>query len=941
MISRSVARLDALLLVLMMTSCPVPIMTDLVDSVRDLSPPVIAVASPGEYAPYSRVLSIEGTVSDLASPGHPGKVSSLSYEILSHTAPKDATIGNDGSFSIAESNDLRENIVVLLKATDWNGNVTEYRLPLTFPGNEIPSFAAIEGNKEVALTWSQVPGVQSYRLYFEPSARTPDPASSTAIDGVVSPYTLNQLKNGTLYSFLLEGTTSDGKKDYSAVLRSIPLSTLHLFPRVSAYFNGIELDWRTFPAIQSYDVLRAYSPAGPWESVSGPIAAPPFRDSSVSQGVKYYYTVKPANYSSVKSEWVEAQADPTASRSDASVASYDGVSAADSSTWRAGYLYVADYYYGLRILDVSNPSYPKEKGKVTISSARDVFLQGDYAYVTGWKSLYIVNVANPAAPVMVGSVVLSSGADMQAEGVAVLGELAFVAGFNEGFYVVDVTNKTAPVVRLANQDYATLGQNYEIAVQDRGGSKVLAVAGNSTSALYLITGTSTAPVASRVSSAVASSYALTFSGTILYAASGWNVQSYQTSTPSAPTLLKSLDVSGTVAPAQSVVVSGTRVFVALRDYGYAVVDAHDPANLSLVRIQTVPGKGNHVEVGGGYAYVSAGYQYGLPIYGANDPSAATLVTTLTNVNAGARIAAYRNYLYISEYYSIPPDPPSPDWHASAYDIGNPASPSRYANNISIYSPYEFSFAGSRAFLASERSGVASLDVTNPGAPAYVAPGYVSLPGGYAWAIALTGHYALLGTSNSSLVSVDLSRQGTLTIVGTAQTQGTLSTNHEIRSVAVKGNLAFIANELGGLRVVDVTDPSFPVTLSGYGALPVGDSASALAMYGDFALVADATNGLLVYDAATARSWSTTGQARIWPSALSGSGATDVVVRGNYAYVAKPSLGLEIWDISNPRSPISAGTLSAAGFNPTRLALYGEYLYALNGATKLYVVDLVP
>jgi hypothetical protein len=75
--------------------------------------------------------------------------------------------------------------------------------------------------------------------------------------------------------------------------------------------------------------------------------------------------------------------------------------------------------------------------------------------------------------------------------------------------------------------------------------------------------------------------------------------------------------------------------------------------------------------------------------------------------------------------------------------------------------------------------------------------------------------------------------------------------------------------------------------------------------------------------------------------LSGSGATDVVVRGNYAYVAKPSLGLEIWDISNPRSPISAGTLSAAGFNPTRLALYGEYLYALNGATKLYVVDLVP
>ncbi len=939
MIQRSVARFAALFPVLLITSCPAPIMTELVDSVRDLSPPVIAVISPGEYAPYSRVLAIEGTVSDLAAPGRAGKVSSLSYEILSHSAPKEAIIGTDGTFSIAESNDLRENIVVLLKATDWNGNVAEYRLPLTFPGNEIPSFSSTEGNKEVALTWSPVPGVQGYRLYFEPSARSPDPASSTAIDGVTSPYTLNQLKNGTLYSFLLEGTTSDGKKNYSAVLRSIPLSTLHLFPAVSSFFNGIELNWRTFPAIQTYDVLRSASPQGPWESVSGPIAAPPFRDSSVSQGVRYYYAVKPATYSGVMSEWVEAQADPAASRSDASVASYDGVSAANSSTWRSGYLYVADYYYGLRILDTSNPSYPTEKGKVSISSAGDVFLQGDYAYVTGGKSLSIVNVSNPAAPVIVGSVALSAGGGMQAEGVAILGDMAFVAGFNEGFYVVDVGNKSAPVVRLANQDLATLGQNYEVAVQDRGSSKVLAVAGNSGSALYAITGTAVSPVVTRVSSAVSYAYSLTFSGTILYAASGWDVKSYQTSTPSSPSLLDSLDVSGTVASTQSVVVSGTRVFAALRDYGYAVVDTTNPANLSLVRVQTVPGDGNHVEVGGGYAYVSAGYQYGLPIYGANDPSAASLVSTLTNVNAGARIAAYRNYLYVSEYYDAGSG--YADWHASAYDISSPASPSRFANNISNYSPYEFSFAGSSAFLASERSGIASLNMTIPGAPAYVAPGYVSLPGGYAWAIALTGHYALMGTSNSSLVSVDLSRQGTLTVVGTAQTQGTVDTTHEIRGAAVRGNLAFTANELGGLRVVDVTDPSFPFTLSGYGALPAGDSASALAISGDFVLVADATNGLLVYDAATARSWSTGGQARIWPTALSGVGATDVVVRGNYAYVAKPTLGLEIWDISNPRSPTSAGTLAVAGFNPTRLTLYGEYLYALDGTNKLYVVDLVP
>ncbi|MFA6506873.1 MAG: hypothetical protein WCT14_12265 [Treponemataceae bacterium] len=921
------------ILSLTLLSCPQPITQAHADSARDATPPVVTVSSPVEYASFSRNIVIDGTVSDLAASGRSGRVDTLTYEILSHTSAKAATIGANGSFHIDETNDLRENIVILLKATDWNGNATEYRLPLTFPGNEIPSFSSIESNREVVLKWNAVPGVQSYRLYFESSAKTPDPATSIAINGISSPYTLNQLKNGTLYSFLLEGTTSDGKKNYSAVVRSVPLSSLHLFPRATSYFNGIELTWRTFPAIQNYEVLRAVSPAGPWESVSGPVASPPFRDSSVSQGTTYYYAVKPASYSAVVSEWVEAQADPTASRSDASVAAYDGVDSANSSVWNNGYLYVADYYYGLRVLDVSNPSYPREAGKVAISSARDIFLQGDYAYVTGWKSLYIVDITAPSTPRIVGSVELSAGSGFQAQGVSVLGDLAFVAGFNEGFAVVDVTNKTAPVVRLSDQDAVVFGQNYETAVQDRGSSKILAVAGNSASALYTITGTAAVPTVTRVSSAISWAKSFTFSGTILYAASGWDVATYQTSTPAAPTLLDTIDVTGAVAAPESVVLSGTRVFAALRNYGYAVVDASNPAGLSVVRVQTVPGEGLHVEVGGGYAYVSAGQGYGLPIYGANDPSAAKLIKTLTDVSSGARIAAYRGYLYISEF--------SADWSAASYDISVPASTYRYNGNIGSYTPYDFAFAGARSYLAAERSGVMMWNAAVPGAPTVLPPWYVSLPGGYAWAIALTGNYALLGTSNSSFVSVDLSRSDSLTVVGTVQTQGTISATYEIRGLAVKGNLAFAANELGGVCVVDLTDPAFPFALNGYGAMPASGSAAAVAVAGEFVLIADSTNGLLVYDAANARSWSAAGEARVWPTSVSGVGATDVVVRGNYAYVAKPTVGLEIWDISNPRVPTSAGTLTSSGFNPTRLALYGEYLYAIDGATKLYVVDLVP
>jgi len=920
-------------------SCPDPILRDNVDSARDVTPPSIVISSPAEYASYSRIIVVSGSVDDLASSGRGGKVDSLTYEIVSHTAPKSAEVAADGSFRIEEPNDLEENIVLLLKATDWNGNEVEFRLPLTYPGNEIPSFAAAEGNRQVTLSWDAVPGTVSYRLYLEPSAKTPDPATSTVIENVTSPFTLTSLKNASLYSFLLEGTTSDDRQNRSAVVRSIPLSTMHLFPKATEYFNGIELTWRTFSTIQSYEVMRAESPSGPWQSVSGPVAAPPYRDSSVTRGTTYYYAVQPAAYSAVRSEWTEAQADPAASRSDAAVGSYDGIEFANSSVWRDGLLYVADYYHGLRILDVSSPSFPLERGNVAISSARDVYLDGNYAYVTGWKSLYVVDVSVPTAPAIVGSTIISNSSDFQAEGVAYMNNLVFVAGFDEGFAVVDVTDKTAPVVRLSNQDGVLFDQNYEVAVQDRGATKVLVVAGIQYSAIYTVGGSASIPTVTRRYSALAGGNSAAFSGTKLYLASGWNLYAYETSTPTAPSQLGTVELSGYVAAAESVVLSGNRAFVALRDYGYSVVDITTPAGMTVLRIQTVTGEVGHVATGGGYAYVSAGYGYDLQVFGADDPAAAAIVLTKTDLNTGTRIAAYRNYLYVSEYYNSGSG--YNDWHAASYNVANPAGAYRYDGDIGSYTPYDFTFAGDRVYAAAERSGIMVWDATNPGSPTVLPPWYVNLPGDNAWSIALTGHYALVGTSGSWLVTVDLSRENTLSVVGSIQTQATSGVSYEARSIAVNGNLAFVANESAGLRVVDIADPAFPLALGGYGALPAGGSAAAVAMAGNFALVADSVNGLMVYDGSTATGWSSAGQARIWPATPSGGGAFDVKVRGNYAYVAKGAAGLAIWDISNPRAPVAAGTVAAAGFSPQRLILYGEYLYAVDGATKLYVLDLVP
>ncbi|TFG82082.1 MAG: hypothetical protein E4H20_08425, partial [Spirochaetales bacterium] len=652
------------------------------------------------------------------------------------------------------------------------------------------------------------------------------------------------------------------------------------------------------------------------------------------RGTTYYYAIKPSASSSVISEWVEATVDSVSSRSDAATASYDAVSFSRASEWRNGYVYMVDYYFGLRILDVRVPELPREVGYLPMTQPSDIAISGNYAYLSSWRSLSIVDISNPTAPTLASVLTLGAeGSDFYSEGVAVLGNLVFVAGFNEGFVVVDVSNKAAPVVRGGYRDKLIFNQNYDVAVQERGATDVLAVTGNLTSALYTVSGTDSNPVITRVFTALPYGNSVAFNGSVLLLSSNTSLYAYQTSNPSSPVLLDSEDPTTGLALTSAVSIADNRAFVALGAYGYAVIDILTPSLLKTVSMRSIPGNTEQVSVGGGFAYVSTGQNYPFQIRGANDPSSASIVLTRTDVATGAHLAAYRNYLYVSESGSG-------DWTAAAYDISSPAATFRSNPSIGYYTPYAFAFAGARTYVASERSGIMMWSNAVPGSPTVLPPWYVGVQGGNAWALALTGNYALVGTSNSWLNSVDLSRSDALTVVGSVQTYGTPSATTEIRGIATRDRLAFIANEAAGLRVVDISDPAFPIALSGYGKPLSTGQIVAVAIAGDYVLAADTLDGLAIFDQTSVRSWSVTGQARIWNDPAQGD-AFDLAVRGNYAYVARGAAGLDIWDISNPLAPVKSTTLSQAGFSPVSIHIYKDFLFALDGASKLYVVDLVP
>ena len=113
---------------------------------------------------------------------------------------------------------------------------------------------------------------------------------------------------------------------------------------------------------------------------------------------------------------------------------------------RGHFAYVADSDGKLLILDVVDPTNPKQVGTYRISDhAARVEIKDNFAYVvTGNDSsaLFVLDISDPAYPRFKGSV----GTPGYALSVAVKGDYAYVADGPDGIMVVDISNRAKPVV---------------------------------------------------------------------------------------------------------------------------------------------------------------------------------------------------------------------------------------------------------------------------------------------------------------------------------------------------------------------------------------------------------------------------------------------------------------------------------------------------------------
>lgn len=123
-------------------------------------------------------------------------------------------------------------------------------------------------------------------------------------------------------------------------------------------------------------------------------------------------------------------------------------------------------------------------------------------------------------------------------------------------------------------------------------------------------------------------------------------------------------------------------------------------------------------------------------------------------------------------------------------------------------------------------------------------------------------------------------------------------------IEVIGNTAYIADNQGGLVLIDVSDPHSPQKISSLNDA-VG-SAQDLYIVDSLVYVADYNDGLEIIDISNPSN----------PIEVAnfndGGQALGVAVNGDYAFVADGQDGLEILDISNPSNPIEVAQYNIPG-----------------------------
>jgi len=274
----------------------------------------------------------------------------------------------------------------------------------------------------------------------------------------------------------------------------------------------------------------------------------------------------------------------------------------------------------------------------------------------------------------------------------------------------------------------------------------------------------------------------------------------------------------------------------------------------------------------------------------------------------------------------------------ALDITTPTAPSKIGQSSMVsYTFRSITLEGDYAYVAeellppyysSEPSGKGGLRIFNIADPTDIRTlGYLETAG-YGQNIVISGTLAYIAEYLTGLRIVDIADPANPLEVGAFPPEGDMY----VGDVLVRGNYAYASREGDGIEVLDVSDPTSPALVGGY-----DDDAGMLLMVGDY-LYTSRAGGITVLDITTPTA----------PSALTFlnivyTNTHRMIKQGNYLYISAESRGAEtllIVDISNPAAPQLLGERAMdIGYDPYSIAVHDNIVYLAMEGYGLSMTDV--
>lgn len=544
-------------------------------------------------------------------------------------------------------------------------------------------------------------------------------------------------------------------------------------------------------------------------------------------------------------------------------------------------LYVTAYFAGFEIWDLSNMSLPHKIGGGPINGLPrgGIHADGNYVYVVSVADgVQIFDVTTPSSPINVGNCVLDP--NNFAWNSVKSGNHIFAALSDGGMKVVDVSDPQNPFVAgtFADVVYGVEVSNGVVYVVSYAyGLNILDI-----SDLSNITVTGTCSITgfpNRVQ--VQGNYA--YVGNTDSGAGGINV--IDISNPANPTLVTTYPgyAAYITARGNSLAFTGSSMVC-------TIIDISTPTTPVLANSYSIPNFTGDIYVDGNYAYTG---NNGFRVFDITDKTHPVQVGY--NIIDGSIVRTSGNKaVYIRESMSA-------NNPVMLMDISDPTNPTLLGQYNSPVMTNDLEVRDHYAFVSCWWDGVRIVDLQDPANPVLTAHSMGWTNGGtpgvtffYAQALDVEGNYLYVldygpfaEEDTKGLYILDISDINNPTLV--TRFTGLSSYGYDLDVV---GNFVYIADNYGGVEVIDVTDKNNPVT-RGYAALP--DGANFVKVTENMAFVADYING-----------------------------------------------GVQVVDVSDPDNPIVAGYYLRSGCFALGVDVSGTNIFLADGAGgfQIYNTDLI-